>query len=116
MELRHRQADAKARNGLQFVERPAGVAQPATADHRNVQAGGGNQRRQHQRSLVTHAAGGVLVHFLRWKKREVKHLARVQHGVGQGSGLLAGHPAQHDRHQPSRDLIVRDVASRSPVH
>ena len=54
--------DIEARNGFQFVERTAGVAQTAPGNHRDVTATGGHHRAQHQGGHVTHTAGGVFVH------------------------------------------------------
>jgi hypothetical protein len=46
---------------LEFVERAAGVSETATRELRHGRAAGGHERREDERDLVTHAAGGVLV-------------------------------------------------------
>ena len=104
--------------GIDFklVERAAGMSQAAAADHGNRHAGGGCKRRQHKRSLVAHAAGGMLVDFLRRQRREIEHFARVQHRIRQRSSLGSRHAPQHHRHQPRGNLIVRDIAARVSVH
>ena len=75
----------EAGDGLEFVERAAGVAEAAAADHRHRDARGGRQRSEHQRSLVAHAAGGMLVDFSCGQRREVEHFAGAQHRVGQAA-------------------------------
>ncbi len=62
-ELSHRKVHIESGNGFELVERPAGVAQTSSADHRDNDAGCSYQGSEHQRSLVSHAAGGMLVDF-----------------------------------------------------
>jgi hypothetical protein len=71
----------------------SGVAQTAAADHRHVEPSGSNERGQHQGSLVSDAARGVLIDLLRGKKAEVEHFAGMQHGVREGGGFSARHAA-----------------------
>jgi hypothetical protein len=82
------------------------VAQSAAADHGDEKSAGSDQRRQHERSLVADAAGGVLVNFFCGKKTEIENFAGMQHGVRKGGGFLASHAAQHDGHEPRRHLVI----------
>jgi hypothetical protein len=54
---------AEAGDGLEFVERAAGVTQRAAGDHRHHDARRRGQRSRDQAGLVADAAGGVLVHL-----------------------------------------------------
>src|SRR5205814_2178348 len=51
--LSDREIYIEARDGFELVQRAAGVAESAAADHRNNQSGRGGKRRKHQRRLVT---------------------------------------------------------------
>ena len=103
--LRHRLAEQLlsglalvAGNGIHLVERAAGVAEPATGDHRHESAAGGNDRGQHQRNVVAHAAGRMLVRDGPRQIRPVEHDARIAHGKRQGHRLVAAHALQEHRH------------------
>ncbi len=79
--LAQRQIDVEAGDGLQFVQRAAGVAKPAAADHGNSDAGCGDNRRDDERSLVADAAGGMFVHLGARNVGEIEHFAGMQHGA-----------------------------------
>ncbi len=66
----------EAGDGFQFVERAAGVAEAAAADHGHVEAGRGNDGSDDERSFVADAAGGVLVHFRAREDRTNRVLRR----------------------------------------
>ncbi len=105
------EVDVEAGNGLQFIQRTAGVPQSAPADHRHFDPARGHNRRDDQRSLVSHAAGGVLVHLAPRDLRKVQHLARVEHRVGERGGLRTTQPAKHCGHQKRRHLIIGNFAA-----
>ena len=76
-ELGEGEADAEAGDGLELVQRSAGVAEAAARDHGHVDAAGRGQRSEDQRRLVAHAARGVLVDLGAGQVGEVEHLARA---------------------------------------
>ena len=95
-----------ARNGIELVERAAGVAEAAARDHRHVAAAGRQHGRQHQRDIVADAAGRMLVdHRARQIPRQ--HRAGIAHGERQAHGLLPAHAAEEDRHGEGRHLALR---------
>ena len=61
-ELRQGKRGAVAGDRLQLVERAAGVAQRASADHGDGETAGGGDGRHQKTGLVAHSARGVLVH------------------------------------------------------
>src|SRR5207247_9770616 len=63
-ELLRGQLDAEARDRLELVERPAGVAQPAAAHLPERHAARRHDRADSERRLVAHAAGRVRVYEL----------------------------------------------------
>ena len=62
-ELVERQVGAHTGNGLQLVQRAAGVSQRAAGHLGDDHARRRGQRRRDQAGLVAHAAGGMLVHL-----------------------------------------------------
>ena len=88
-QLGGRQVDAEAGDRLQLVERAAGVAQAAAGELRHRHPARGHQRRHHQRRLVAHAAGRVLVGHRPADGRQVEPLARVDHGLAAGRPVSA---------------------------
>jgi hypothetical protein len=46
---------------------------------------------------------------------QIDALARVHHRVGQPRGFLRGHPAQQNRHEQRRRLIIGQRAGRDAV-
>ena len=94
LRLPQREAGAEAGNRLELVERAAGVAQPASRHHRDRHAARREHRRQQQRRLVSHAAGGVLVHQRPLEAVPVEPVARVEHGLGQRVSSSGVRPRQ----------------------
>src|SRR6185312_7960811 len=86
-------------NRFELVERSAGMAEPAAADHwnehalaaeRDVETGCGNHRRDNERCFVANASRGVLINFAAAQRREIEHLPGVQHSVGKCGELGGG--------------------------
>ena len=63
----------EARNRFELVERAAAVAEAAPADHRDVESGGSNHRRNHERSFVADAARRMLIDFGRGETRPIEN-------------------------------------------
>ena len=55
--------DLHSRDGFQFINCAAGVAQFTAGHFRNDTAAGGHQRREHQSGFISDTPGGMLVHF-----------------------------------------------------
>ena len=102
----HRQLDPEAGDRLELVERAAGVAEPAPAHHGHLDPAGRHQRRQRQRGLVPHAAGGVLVDLRAGDVGEVEHVPGVEHGRGERLQLRLAHAPEEDRHAEGGHLVV----------
>ena len=66
LELVHLQVNAHARDGLEFVQRAAGEAQPAAGHLRHLEAAGGREGHEDEAGGVAHAAGGVFVGLDAW--------------------------------------------------
>ena len=66
-----------ARDRVELVERPAGVAEPAAGDHRHGAAAGGDDRGEHEADLVADAARRVLVEHRAVELRPVQADAGV---------------------------------------
>ncbi len=111
-EVHEREVDVEARNGLQLVERAAGVTESSAADHRHAQPAGGRDRRQHQRGLVAYAARRVFVYLAAGQIGKIQHLARVHHRVGQSGDLGASHSSPENGHQPGGNLVIGNLVSR----
>jgi hypothetical protein len=94
----------------------AGVTEPAAGHHRHRDAAGGDEGREHERDLVPHATGGVLVDARRGERREVEGGTAAEHRVREGAGLLAVEPTDEDGHRQRGHLVVRDVAGGVRVH
>src|SRR5258706_5082466 len=58
----------------------------------------------------------MLVNFLSGKKTQVEHLAGVQHRIRKRRRLLPRHPTQHYRHQPRRDLVIRNLSASATIY
>ena len=113
-ELRGRHVRAEAGNGLELVERSAGVSEPATAHHRHRYAARGDERREADRDLVADAARRVLVDLRAGHRREIEDAPRMQHRLGERDRLDVVEAAEEHRHQERRHLVVgeRTVGER----
>ena len=105
-ELGHAEVDLEARDGLELVERAAGVAETAAAHHRDLEAAGYGERGEDERDLVADAAGGVLVDLGAGQVAQVNDVAGAHHRVGEPRRLLRGHAAPEDGHEQRRRLVV----------
>ena len=105
-ELFLRQGRPGARHALHLVDGAAGVAQTAAAHLGDLDPAGCHDGGDHQRGLVAHAAGGVLVHLDARNGRKIHHHTAVSHHIGQLCGLLIGHAAQIDSHHPCSHLVI----------
>jgi hypothetical protein len=108
--------DAEARDRLELVERPAGVAEPAPAHLREGDAAGGHDRAEHDRRLVPDAAGGVLVDDAAAEAREIDRLTALHHRVGERERLRRGEPPEVRGHAEGRHLVVRDLVAGVGEH
>ena len=108
LKLGQRQRCPVAGNRLQLVQRPAGVAQRAPADHRHGHAARRRQRRHQKACLVPHSARRVLVDRLLAQPRRGELLARVAHRQRQRARLAEREPSDPRRHQPRRKFCLRD--------
>ena len=95
-----------AGHAFHFINGAAGVAETPAAHFGDLHPAGRHDGRNDQRGLITHAAGGVLVHLDARNGRKVYHHTAVRHHIGQLSGLLIGHAAQIHRHHPCGHLVV----------
>src|SRR6266478_4740042 len=101
-----RQIHVEARNRFQLVERAAGVAEAAPADHRDGKPARRHNGRKNQRSLVANPTSGVLVHFLAGNFGMVEDFSGVQHRFSERRELRAVHAANPHGHQPRGHLVV----------
>ena len=104
--------DTETGNGLELVERAAGVAQSPPAHLRNGHSARSHKRCKHERGGVRDAAGRVLVDLDAGNRRQVDDAARANHGVGERDGLLGGKSAQVGGHEPRRHLVVGELPRR----
>ena len=95
-----------AGHALHLVDGTAGVAETPAAHFSDLHPAGRHDGCNDQRGLITHAAGGVLVHLDARNGRKVYHHTAVRHHISQFGGLLIGHAAQIHRHHPCSHLIV----------
>src|SRR5207244_2140471 len=86
-ELRNREIYIEPWDRFELVECATGVAEAASAYHRDDQSCRRNKRREHERGLVADAARGMFVDLLCGEFREVQHLAGAKHGIGESRGL-----------------------------
>ena len=110
LRLAKRELGAEAGDGLELVERAAGVTQCPPGHHRHGDADRGHQGREQERRLVAHAAGGVLVDPRHREPVPAQPVAGVEHGVGQRRQLGRLEPAEHHRHRQGGHLVVRHLA------
>ena len=112
-ELVDGEVDAEAGDRLQLVERPAGVAEAASAHLPDRDSACGHDRPDRDRRLVAHAARRMLVDDLAAERgAEVERAAAADHRVGERVRLRRGHPAEVHRHAERGQLVVRDLATR----
>ena len=109
-----RQIHVEAWNRLQFVERAAGVAEAAAADHRNRKAARRDDGSKNERSLVANPSGGVLVHFLAGDLGMVEDFSGIKHHLGESRELGAAHAANPHGHEPRGHLVIGYFAARVP--
>ncbi len=109
--LRRRQRGPPARDRLHLVERAAGVAEAAARQLRHGRAARRHERAQHERHLVAHAPGRVLVDGRSAHAREVEALAAGDHGIGPRRQLGRRQAPEEDRHEQRRRLLVGDLAA-----
>jgi len=104
------ESGTKAAYRFQFVYRTAGMTQATTGQLGHGNATGGDEWRDHQRRLVAHAAGTVLVDHEPAAGRGTRFIDRAAGGhlQGQIGRLFVRHAAPADRHQPGSRLIVGD--------
>ena len=105
-EIGGRHVRAEARDGLELVERSAGVTEPATAHHRHRHAARGDERREADRDLVADAARRVLVDLRAGHGREVEDAPGMQHRLGERDRLDVVEAAEEHGHQERRHLVV----------
>ena len=115
-ELSQRQIDVEAGDGLQLVQRAAGVAEPAPADHGDGHAGCGNHRGNDERRLVADAARGMFVDLRARNVGEIKDFAGVQHRASEGAQFRAVHSPDEHSHQPGGHLIVGNFVLSIGTH
>ena len=97
---------SKSGNRFQLVERAAGVAEPAAADHRHVKPGRRDDRRENQRRLVADAARRVLVHFLAPGNRRNRALRPSAASLRSAPPSPRATTRAATSHQPRRHLII----------
>ena len=100
----------KARNGFQLVDSAAGVPEAASAHFCHLDAAGRSDRRNDQRGLVAHAAGGMLVSGDAANAGQIGHIAGTRHGKGQIDRFTRIEPAQIHCHQKGGKLIIGRAA------
>ena len=99
-----------AGEALELVERAARMAETAAGHLRHLHAARGHHRHEHERGLVPHAAGGVLVRLHAGDAGEIQRIAAVHHRHREIERLAPVHAAKIDRHGHGRHLVVRDRA------
>lgn len=102
----------EAWNGFEFIERAAGVAEAAAADHRNGEAARCNDGRENERSFIADAAGGMLIHFFPGKIGEIDDFSGIEHGLGERGDLGTIQAAEPSGHEPGSHLVVGNFAAR----
>ena len=110
-DLVEREGRAPAGDGLELVERAAGVPEPAAGQLRHRRPARRDEGGERQGDLVADAAGGVLVDQRAPDVPEREHLPGVDHRLGPAAGLGRVHPVQQDRHGQCGHLLVGDVAA-----
>ena len=98
--------DPKPGDRLELVERAARVAEPAAAHLGEGHAAGRDDGADHERRLVAHAAGRVLVDDAAAEPREVDRVAASHHRIRERVRLGRGEAAEEDRHAERGHLVV----------
>ncbi len=106
LEIGESERGVEAGDGFELVERAASMAESAAADHRNGEAARGYDGRKDERSLVTYAAGGMLVHFFDGQVGVIDDFTGMQHGFGERGEFSAGQASNPGGHQPGGHLII----------
>ena len=102
-----------ARDRLQLVERAAGVTEASSRELRHRGAARGDERAQHERHLVAHAARRMLVDGRASQRREVEPLAAVDHRLRpHAPARRVACPWKKIAMQQRRRLLVGDLARR----
>src|ERR1700676_1855045 len=102
----------KARNGFEFIERAASVAETASADHGNSESARGDNGSEDERSLITDAASGMFVDFFAGKIGEIDDFAGIEHGFGERGDLRTIEATEPRGHEPGRHLVIGNFAAR----
>ena len=105
-ELLLREGGSGAGHALHLIDGTAGMAKAPAAHLGDLHAAGRHDGGNDQRGLVTHAAGGVLVHLDARNGRKIHHHTAVSHHIGQLCGLFISHAAQIDSHHPCSHLVI----------
>ena len=102
-----------AGNGIELVERAAGVAEAAPGDHRHEAAAGRDDRRQHQRDIVADAAGRMLVEHRPAAVRQSSTSPESRMASVSATRSSHAHAVEEDRHGEGRGLAFGDACRRS---
>src|ERR1700731_1053166 len=101
-----REIHVETGDGFELVERAASVAEAASADHGDVEAGGSSDGSDDEGSLVANASGGMFVHFGGGEIGKIEDHAGMQHSFGESGEFGARHAAPDDGHEPSGKLVI----------
>ena len=103
-----RKRSAKARYGLQLVDRSACMPKPAAAHFCHLDTAGGNDGGNDQACLIADATRGMLIYANAVDTGKIKLVTRIAYGKRQGCGFLGIHALKIDRHTQGGCLIVRN--------
>jgi hypothetical protein len=115
-ELVYPKLDAEAGYRLELVERPARVAEAATAHLREGDAARGDDRAERNGCLVPDPAGRVLVDDLAAQRREIDRLAASHHRIRERMRLGRGEALEVRRHAEGGHLVIRHLVTRVREH
>ena len=109
-----------AGDGLEFVQRAAGVAEPAPRQLRHGDVVGREKRREDQRDRIAHPAGRMLVDgrhraAAAGQPGQVQSAPRVNHRGGPSGDLPIIQPAEIDRHRERGHLLRSDLPAGERV-
>ncbi len=104
------QVHVETRNAFQFIERAAGNSEAAIGNHRHPDFIARQQRREHERNLVAHAAGGMFVDLRRRTFWISEDPPALHHRFGQMMRFSRRHPAEEHRHGQRAHLVIGKVA------